>query len=85
MEKQSIRPISVIGEEIRKDWKNINYGAVPYLDVMATLNGIDDSYMQDSARSIVRYFLGNASTWKGETARRIKGELNNLLTTHTLK
>jgi hypothetical protein len=42
---------------------------------MATLNSIDDNYYFDSADSIVRYFLANASTWRGETAKRIKAEL----------
>jgi hypothetical protein len=27
----------------------------------------------------VRYFLANASSWRGETARRIKAELNAML------
>ena len=42
---------------------------------MATLDSINDNYMFDSGRSIVLYFLGNAQTWKGETAKRIKAEL----------
>jgi hypothetical protein len=33
----------------------------------------------DSGRSIVAYFLSNASTWRGETAKRIKLELNKML------
>jgi len=33
----------------------------------------------DSGDSIVRYFLSNASTWRGETARRVKKELNAML------
>jgi len=28
---------------------------------------------------IVRYFLSNATTWRGETARRIKAELKQML------
>ena len=28
---------------------------------------------------IVRYFLSNATTWRGEDARRIKAELKALL------
>jgi hypothetical protein len=42
---------------------------------MATLDSINDMYMFDTAKSIVLYFLGNASTWRGETAKRIKAEL----------
>ena len=74
------RPLSEIAKEIRKDWnataKNgIYFGAVPYLDAMSTLNSIEDNYMFDSAKSIVIYFLSNATTWRGETAKRVKAEL----------
>ena len=31
--------------------------------------------MYDSGRSIVRYFLGNAGTWRGDVAKAIKAEL----------
>lgn len=74
------RPLYEIANEIRKDWKatskkGIYFGAVPYLDAMATLNKVTDNYYEDSAESIVVYFLANASTYKGETAKRIKKEL----------
>ena len=73
--KTTARPLYEIANEIRKDWKNVYFGAKPYLDAMACLNSINDSYGWDSAKSIVLYFLGNASTWRGETAKRIKAEL----------
>ena len=75
----AIRPICVIAVEILQDWKKPYFGAVPYLEAMTWLNTPDDSYGCDSARSIIAYFLSNASTWRGETARRIKKELNLLL------
>jgi hypothetical protein len=37
-----------------------------------------DSFMLDSALSIVSYFLANASGWRGEDARRIKAELKSM-------
>lgn len=74
-----IRPIHEIAREIRADWKNIYFGAKPYLDAMGSLESIDDSYWCDSADTIVRYFIANAGTWKGETARRIRAELRSLL------
>jgi hypothetical protein len=43
---------------------------------MYSMNTINDNYGCDSGRSIVNYFLSNATTWKGETAREIKKELN---------
>jgi len=70
------RPLYEIAHEIRKDWgSKVYFGAKPYLDAMASLNSINDNYGWDSAKSIVLYFLGNASTWRGETAKRIKAEL----------
>lgn len=72
---QQTRPLYEIAKEIRKDWQKVYFGAVPYLDAMSTLNKVNDNYFQDSGKSIVLYFLANASTWRGETAKRIKAEL----------
>jgi len=70
------RSLSVIAAEIRKDWKKPYFGAVPYLQAMMCLDNINDNYGFDTGKSIVLYFLANAGTWKGETARRVKKELN---------
>lgn len=69
------RSLSTIANEISKDWKPVNYAAKPYLEAMYSLDKITDTYIQDSAKSIVLYFLSNASSWRGETAKRIKAEL----------
>lgn len=74
-----MRPIFEIANEIKNDWKKVYFGAVPYLNAMQQLNSIEDYYGVDSADSVLRYFLANAKTWKGETAKRIKIELKNLL------
>ena len=74
----SARSLNVIANEIRSDWKNVNYGAKPYLDAMSTLESISDMYYQDSGKSIVLYFLSNANTWRGETAKRVKAELKKM-------
>jgi len=73
------RPLHEIARDIRKDWKNVHFGAKPYLDAMATLDSINDNYGWDSAKSIVLYFLSNASTWRGETAKAIKKELKAMV------
>ena len=73
------RPLYTIAAEIRSDWKKVNYAAVPYLEAMQQLNSIDDNFILDSARSIVRYFLSNATTWRGEKAREIKAELKAMI------
>lgn len=74
-----MRTISEIATEIKSDWNKVYFGAVPYLNAMQELETIDDNYGMDSADSIIRYFLCNAKTWKGETAKRVKAELNNLI------
>lgn len=74
-----VRSLRVIAQEIRADWQKVNFGAKPYLQAMATLDSVYDTYYMDSADSIVRYFLSNASTWRGEKAREIKKELNGML------
>ena len=73
------RPLWVIAREIRTDWKKPYFGAFPYLEAMACLNSIHGAYYEDSAKSIVAYFLANANTWRGDTARRVKAELKALL------
>lgn len=73
------RALSVIARDIKASWLNVYFGAVPYLQAMASLQSIRDDYGQDSAESIVRYFLSNATTWRGPDARRIKAELKALL------
>ena len=73
------RPIHEIARDIRRDWPRPYFGAVPYLNALVLLDRITDAYGADSGRSIVLYFLSNAATWKGETARRIKAELKSIL------
>jgi len=75
MTTKTNRPLYEIAAEIRKDWKKVYFGAVPYLDAMQTLDRIEDNYIMDSGKSIVLYFLCNAGTWRGDTARRVKAEL----------
>ena len=73
------RSLSQIAREIRRDWSNVNFGAKPYLDAMSSLDSVDDNYGYDSGKSIVLYFLSNAGTWKGDTAKRIKAELKKMV------
>lgn len=72
--------LSAIARHIQKDWSvKVNYAAQPYLEAMATLYSIKDNYGADSGDAIVRYFLCNATTWRGPVARAIKAELNKRL------
>ena len=71
--------LSEIAVEVRRDWVKPYFGAVPYIQAMATLDNISQNYGLDSGKSIVAYFLSNAQTWRGETARLVKAELNKRL------
>tara|TARA_R110000751_G_scaffold10852_2_gene39427 strand:- start:1649 stop:1891 length:243 start_codon:yes stop_codon:yes gene_type:complete len=78
------RQINHIAGEISLDWctdgvSKVNYAAQPYLDAMFRLQSIEDGFMFDSGRSIVTYFLSNASGYRGETARKLKAELKAML------
>jgi len=71
--------IAAIARIIRKDWKNIYFGAVPYLDAMDQIDTIDQIYYDDHAEDIVRRFLLNAKNWRGEVAKSVKAKLRALL------
>lgn len=73
------RPLYEIAREIRKTWTKVSPYAEPYLEAMESLNSINDNYYYDSGKSVVLYFLSNASTWRGEDARRIKNELKQMV------
>lgn len=74
-----MRPIYQIAQDIRKDWRNVYFGAVPYLEAMHTLESVHDRYGYDSAKSIISYFLANASAWRGDKAKQIKQELKKII------
>lgn len=73
------RSLALIAKEIGFRWANPYFGAKPYLRAMADLQSIDDSYGHDDGRSIVLYFLSNATSWRGPDAKRIKAELKTML------
>ena len=58
---------------------NTRIYAGAYLEPMTQLESIHDSYLYDSAHSIVLYALSNLSAWRGDDARRIKAELKEHL------
>jgi len=82
------RSLREIAQEIAKDWSQAmrpgddgfgEHPAHPYIMAMLALDNIHQDYYQDSARTVVMYFLSNAGNWRGETARRIKAELKVML------
>lgn len=74
-----MQSISTIAREISRDWKNVNYAAKPYLQAMRSLDSAGDSFGYDSAKSIVGYFLANASGYRGEAAKAHKAALKAIV------
>jgi hypothetical protein len=73
------RSISSIARDIKRVWVKPYFGAKPYLDAMLSLNTINDTYIYDDAKTVIMYFLANASTFRGNDARVLKAELKELL------
>lgn len=71
------RTLSEIAKDILQHWKNPYFGAKPYIQAMLLINSAepDAPYLSESAEDIVAYFLANATSFRGEDARRIKAEL----------
>ncbi|HPW66274.1 MAG TPA: hypothetical protein PLS84_04220 [Salinivirgaceae bacterium] len=72
------RPIYQIAAEIRQNWTKPYFGAVPYLQAMNSLVDMNSMYFMDDAKTIILYFLSNATTWRGDVAKRIKIELKQI-------
>lgn len=73
---RSIREIAV---EIAQTWgEKVNYAAKPYLEAMLEDDG-SGWYYEDPMDNVVAYFLSNATTWRGDDARRIKAELKAII------
>jgi hypothetical protein len=75
---KTVRPLHVIARDIYQAWPKVNYAAKPYLEAMRDLSSINDRYGYDDARSIVLYFLSNAASFKGDTAKLLKLELKTI-------
>jgi len=73
------RPISQITRDIKIDWVNVKYSAKPYLDALSQLHDINDRYGYDDGNSLILYFLANASSYRGENAKKYKSELKSLI------
>ena len=73
------RPVYKIAEDILNDWKAPYFGARPYLTAMLTINNELENYGLDTAKSIILYFLSNASTYRGSKAKELKIELKTLI------
>jgi hypothetical protein len=74
-----MRKINEIARDINNDWKKVSVYAEPYLKAMLDIESINDMYGQDTASSVVRYFLSNAQYYRGVKAKELKKELNDIL------
>ena len=76
-----MRPLSEIAREIHSECHGKSWYpyAEAYVVPMMSLNDIRENYYEDSGASIVSYALANLTYWRGETARRVKAELNSML------
>ena len=75
-----MRTLNTIAQQIENDWQEkVNYAARPYLEAMHYLEKGDDYFGADSGRSVVAYFLSNATGWRGDKARESKKELNSMI------
>lgn len=74
------RRIREIAEDIWEDWgEKISPYAKPYLEAMNELDTPEDYFGADSGDLIIRYFLANATGWRGPVAREIKKELYSII------
>lgn len=65
---------------IIEDWGDgISKEALPYLKAMLELDSINDFYGNESAYSIVSYFLANSAKYKGNLAKEYKKKLKKLV------
>ena len=80
------RPLYEIANEIVADYsdrgKSLPDAARAYVDPMRCLSSMDDAYGYDDAETVVIYALSNLNGWRGETARRVKRELQTALHEH---
>lgn len=72
--------VNDLAEMVENDWgPKVNFAARPYLDAMRGMRGIDSTFGLDSGRTVVAYFLSNATGWRGPVAKAVKKELKRRL------
>lgn len=80
LDRLSELKLNEIAWVIRDDWgAKVNYAAKPYLDAMCYVEELDSPYGADDGEMIVVYFLSNANSWRGDTAKAVKAELKRRL------
>lgn len=73
------RPLYEIAADIKRNWPDVYFGAVPYLDALGMLSSMDQKFGEDDAKTIVAYLISNMRYWRGPEAARLKAELKALV------
>lgn len=81
------RPVNKIAAEIDTALRDLKRNTrqswivhlQPYVNAMLEMNSFEDWYGIDRGVDVGLRFLSNAAPWRGEQARRIKAEINQLV------
>jgi hypothetical protein len=81
------RPVNKIAAEIDNALRDLQRNTRqswisplrPYVNAMLEMNSFDDWYGIDRGVDVGLRFLSNAAPWRGEQARRIKSEIQQLI------
>ena len=77
-EKQRHKPLSQYAAEILGDWSNPPDHVRERLVALKSVDQITGYYGLDPVKTIVLYLLADMRGWRGDTAKRIKKELNDI-------
>jgi len=73
------RPLHEIARDIRKAWARPYFAALPYLEALRGIASTDEMFYHETGASVVRGFLANAQTFRGQAAKALKEELKEHL------
>ena len=86
------RSLSEIARDIEADYRSkgkpVYYAALPYVTALRQTSGATDlngRFFEDDLEGLIIRLLGNLSTWRGETATRVKAELKAAVNHHNVK
>jgi hypothetical protein len=80
-----MKPLNQLAAEILVDWKESPSTALyrikglPYIEAMLSMKTCEDRYGLEYGDMIVAHALNCLHQWRGETARKVKLELNEHL------
>lgn len=77
--RTAARKLKDIARDIEKSWGRVDPRAKPFLEVLKTLDSVEDNYEADRGVDIVRHFLHHSQRWSGPDADRLRDELEGLL------